>query len=286
MSTRLDLPPERDLPESRRRAIRAELVAATRTPDRRRRPWLVLAPVAVLATVLAVVLGLTRPFDVAPPVVGVPSASPTPQPTESIDWEPLQGRKPLPNLAIPPADPIDLGPLPAGARATAIAECQGALGRRNGVTEVHFARRTSTDGDVVLFTDRRGVSYACSKGGGGQYADNRSAALPRPTRRHPVFRMFDSGSGGSRSDDGATQGDAHGWYRVGPEVASLQLRLTVEGHTGPWFEASRDGGYAWAAASVDYRTTARGALPREEFTIEDRAFDAEGNELAIDRTRG
>lgn len=59
MSTRLDLPPERDLPESRRRAIRAELVTATRTPRRRRRPWLVLAPLAALATVLAVVLGLT-----------------------------------------------------------------------------------------------------------------------------------------------------------------------------------------------------------------------------------
>ena len=66
-------------------------------------------------------------------------------------------------------------------------------------------------------------------------------------------------------------------------MASLQLRLTVEGHTGAWFEASRDGGYAWASASVDYRTTTHGPMPRD-FTIEDRAFDAEGHALAIDRT--
>ena len=63
----------------------------------------------------------------------------------------------------------------------------------------------------------------------------------------------------------------------------MQLRVTVEGHTGPWFEASLADGYAWASASVDYRTKTHGALPRD-FTVEDRAFDAEGHELAIDRT--
>lgn len=283
MSTRLDLPPERDLPASRRRAIRVELVAATRAPHRRRRPWLVVAPLAALVTVLAVVLGLTRPWDPAPPVVGVPSASPSP--SESIDWSVGHGRQPLPNPALPSAAKIERGPLDAGSRARAIARCQADLDRRTRVAAVHLARRTSTDGDVVLFTGRDGMSYACSKHGASVYAGNgsKTGPVPAPSRRRPVVRISSPGLGGSRAPDGSASGRSDAPYRVGPEVASLQMRVTVEGRTGPWFEASLEKGYAWASASVTYEATRRGAPPRD-FTVEDRAFDDQGHELAIDRT--
>ena len=45
---------------------------------------------------------------------------------------------------------------------------------------------------------------------------------------------------------------------------------------------ARDG-YAWAAARVEYTTATHGALPHD-FTVDDRAFDAAGRPLAIDRT--
>lgn len=284
MSTRLDLPPERDLPEPRRRAIRAELVRTSRVPTRRRRPWLLVLPAAALATVLAVVLGLTGPGQPAPPVIGVPSASPSTTATPS-DPTPRPTRSPAPAPAIPAARSTDRGPLGATARMKAISRCLADLDRRTGVAEVHLARRTSTAGDVVLFTGRDGQSYACSSGGASVYAGSgsKTTPLPAPSRRRPVVRILAPGAGGSRSQDGSASSETEAYYRVGPEVASLQLRLTVQGHTGPWFEASTDGGYAWAAARVEYTTATHGALPHD-FTVDDRAFDAAGRPLAIDRT--
>ncbi|MGI3781024.1 MAG: hypothetical protein ACRYG2_09620 [Janthinobacterium lividum] len=284
MSTRLDLPPERDLPATRHRELRAELLRATRAPRRRpgvRRAWRAVVPVALVALVVAVVLGLTQPWVVTPPVVGVPSVSP------SVDPRPTRGptSTPAPAPAVPTARSIDRGPLDQTARAKAIAMCQSSLGRSTRVAQVHFARRTSTDGDVVLFTGRDGLSYACSASGASLYGGSGSTTgpLPEPSRRRPVIRITSPGPGGSRSSNGSARSYTETYYRVGPEVASLQLRLRVEGHTGAWFEASVDGGYAWAAAYVEYSTQKRGAFPHD-FTIDDRAFDADGHELAIDRT--
>ena len=118
MSNRLDLPPVRDLPGPTRRAIRAELVRATRAPARRPRRWLVAAPVAAVAALLAVVLGVTQPWDPAPPVVGVPSASPSVDPRPSDGATPATP-SPSPRPAIPAARPIDRGPLDARARSKA-----------------------------------------------------------------------------------------------------------------------------------------------------------------------
>jgi len=70
---------------------------------------------------------------------------------------------------------------------------------------------------------------------------------------------------------------------VGPEVVTLQVRLTVDGHRSPWFEASRSDGWAWAGAGLELTGPHRLALDAE-FRVEDRASDAAGHELAIDRT--
>ena len=66
-------------------------------------------------------------------------------------------------------------------------------------------------------------------------------------------------------------------------MASLQVRLTVDGHSGPWFEASIADGYAWAAASLEYS----GAKQKDisNYHLEDRAFDATGHELDINHAR-
>ena len=123
----------------------------------------------------------------------------------------------------------------------------------------------------MLFNGRDGLSYACSSGGASVCAGSGSKTTPwpAPSRRRPV---------GER----VRQQRDEACYRI-PEVASLQLRLTVTGHTSPWFEASAADGYAGAAARVEHRTKTRGALPHD-FTIDDRAFDADGHPLAIDRT--
>lgn len=252
MSNRLDLPPVRDLPGPARRAIRAELVRATRAPARRPRRWLVAAPVAAVAALVVVVLGVTQPE----PTTGHPRR-PHDRPQSAGRPGTVEGGQPLPVRPRPDDD-----------------------GRRGPP-----ARRTSTDGDVGLFTGRDGLSYACSSGGSSLYdgGGSKTTPLPEPSRRRPVVRIMAPGFGGSRSADGSASGETDAIYRVGPEVESLQLRMTVEGHVGPWFEASITDGYAWAGASLDYRTKTHGPLPRD-YTVDDRAFDVAGHSLAIDRT--
>jgi len=137
MSSRLDLPPERDLPGERRLEIRAQLLRAARPPRRRLRAQLVVVPLVVLAVLLG--LGLTHPRDRTPPVVGTPSpsaarTSTAPDRTASAPAPP----------AAPAATPTDRGALDRSGTTAAIDRCLTdlPLGR---ASKVHFARRTSTD---------------------------------------------------------------------------------------------------------------------------------------------
>lgn len=284
MSSRLDLPPERDLPAVRRREIRTELLRATHPPHprhRRPRAWLLVVPVAVLAALLG--LGLTHPWTRTTPVVGLPSPSP------AGTTGPTPGRTapapvPTPGSSIPAATPIDRGALTPAARTTVTGRCQADLGPRTRVAQVHFARRTSTDGDVVLFTGRDGLSYLCSDAESSLYdgPGSKTKALKAPDAKHPVVRILEP-SLGSSAGHGRHIHRTQAGYRVGPDVVSLQLRLTVDGHRSPWFEASRSDGWAWAGATLEYADAHRLILDAD-FTVEDRAFDADGHPLAIDRT--
>ena len=277
MSMRLDLPPDRDLPADRRRELRAGLVRAAHQPPRRRTTQLVVVPLVVLAVLLG--LGLTHPWDRTPPVVGTPSPSPVRTSTLPDRTTPASAPP-----VIPAATPTDRGALNRSGTTATIDRCLTDLPPRTGVTKVHFARRTSTDGDVVLFTGRNGSSYMCSRSGSSVYdgAGSKTDHLKAPDARHPVIRIFEPGLGGSASST-RHRNDTQTAYRIGPDVASLQMRVTVDGHRSPWFEASRSDEYAWAGAQVEFADTHRLDLD-PDFRIEDRAFDTAGHELAIDRT--
>ena len=282
MSTRLELPPSRGLPEARRREIRAALVAASHRRRHARR-WLVTAPIGVLALLLGLGLGVVRPWETREPVVGVPATSPsgparpTPDPTTS---------SPTPAApTVPAARATDRGPLSDAARTNVVSRCLTGLGRSTTVETVHLARRTSTSGDVMLFTGRDGLAYACSDDEASLLAGPglKTRALPEPDAEHPAVRVDGDGLS-SGSENGHVSSTTTGAYRVDDEVASLQSRLVVDGHAGPWFEASRAGGWAWTSATVEY-TSSRRLTPRADHRVEVRAFDASGNRLGVDRTR-
>ena len=286
MSTRLQPPPPRDMPAHRRREIRTALVRAS---HRRRHPhrWLVALPVAVLALLLGLGLGLARPWEVGPPVVGVPSPAPTGTAASTVPT-PDAGRStpaPSPRPAVPAARPTDLGPLSKAARSKAVSRCLDGLGRTTTVATLHFARRTALSGDAVVFEGRDGVAYACSDDGSGLISGpvSKMGDLPAPDAKHPVV-LVDGEGLSSASGQGRVDATTSGAYRVTDAVASLQSRLVVDGHAGAWFEASRSDGWAWTGASLNYAGTIPRRLPGVDFRVDVRAFDAAGDRLDVDRT--
>lgn len=282
MSTRLELPPPRELPTERRREIRAALVRAS-YQRRHPRRWLVAVPVTVLALLLGLGLGLTRPWEVGTPVVGVPAGTP------SLPVEPTPDRTtPSPTPAapvVPVARETDGGPLSAKAHAKVVDRCLAELDRSTTVTHVYLARRTAISGDVVMFTAADGESYSCSsKDGSGLFDGPGSKTLPLPTPddEHPAL-LVDGEGLWTASGKGRVDAHTSAAYRVSDEVASLQTRLSIDGHTGSWFEASRAGGWAWTGATLEYEGTLKHSL-QQKYRIDVRAFDADGKRLAVDRT--
>ncbi|GAB2569232.1 hypothetical protein [Microlunatus antarcticus] len=271
MSIRLDLPPERDLPAGRRLVIRSQLLQTTLPPRRRLRVRIlaVVVPLAVLVLVLG--FGLTRPWSSG---VAVPASPP------STADGPTRGTGPA--LAIPSATPIDRGTLDASTRQQVAARCAESAGDL-AVAEVLFARRTSIDGNVMIWTGRGGRTTLCTDSALAQISSTSSERhpLPRASTGRPVVRLFPpdplASTGAGR--DYTSAGTA---YSVAPEVASLQMRLVVRGRPGAWFEASRSGDLAWSSARVD--TAVPGSRIDSDLRVEDRAFDADGHELTIDRT--
>ena len=283
MTTPLTPPPERDLPPARRQQIRgAVLQAASPTRSPRRRGW-VLPLAAAAAAVAALVLGLGLPRTGSAPVVSNPTAAApslrqTPSLTTSSSPEPTQA-------AAPRGVATDRGPLTTAQTRDVVDRCRSDLDRTAGVDVLHFARRTAVDGDVVLFTDSNGLSLLCTKSGSSTYDGDgsKTRSLPAPTGRRPLVRILNPGLALGGDEDGNIYGSTGTAYRVASSVVSLQMRISIDGHTSPWFEAAIHDGYAYAAASIKF-TTSKSLGRQPDYTIQDRAYNSAGDQLKIDRT--
>jgi len=284
MTTPLMPPPERDLPPARRQQIRsAVLRTASPTRSPRRRGWVLPLAAAAAAAVAALVLGLSLPRMGSAPVVSnptaaVPSLRRAPSPTKTSSPEPTRA-------AVPRGVATDRGPLTTAQTRKVVDRCRGDLDRIAGVDVLHFARRTAVDGDVVLFTDSHGLSLLCKKSGSSTYDGDgsKTGSLPAPSGQRPLVRILDPGLALGGDEDGNIYGSTGTAYRVAPSVVSLQMRISIEGHTSPWFEASIHGGYAYAAASIKF-TTSRSLGRRPDYTVQDRAYNSAGDQLKIERT--
>lgn len=272
MNDQVTLPPERKLSQQRRREIGVVLDRASRSAREPRRTRWALVPAMALAAVVALVLGLTHTGELAMPVVGAPTPS-----TDTVG-PPTDGATPTSSSPIPSARSIDRGPLSEAAAHEVATECDCGDRPRYVVRQMLFARHTSTHGDVVIYVGGDGTIYAHASnpflGMGGPGAPSR----PEPSRERPVVQWT-----GTLTTSGAQESTGTTYYRVGPDVASVQLRVVVDGQVGPWFEASMAGGYAWAAASA-HHDTRKDDDPglADDVRVEDRAFDAQGRLLDID----
>lgn len=279
-------PPDRDLPPVRRQQIRvAVLQSASSTRSSQRRRWVFpLAAAMAAAAVTALVLGLGLPRTGSAPVVANPTAAvPSPSRTPSPVTSPSPG--PTPPATAPRAVVTDRGPLTTAQTRKVIDRCRDDLSRAAGVETLHFARRTAIDGDVVMFTDTNGMSLLCTKSGSSAYdgEGSKTASLEAPTGQRPLVRIMNPGLALGGDEDGNIYGSTGAAYRVAPSVASLQMRISIDGHTSPWFEAAIHDGYAYAAASIKFKKS--GPLDqRPDYTIQDRAYNSAGEQLEIDRT--
>ena len=165
-------PPQRNLSEADRREIHAALVRTSHAAaPRPRRRTLVLVPALALTSAAAVVC-LNLP-GAGLPITGVPVPA-GPVPTATPDQT-------AGSSMIPAAQPIDRGPLISSVVKKIVTECLRGLPGAPTVDQVHFARRTSINGGVVLLTDSTGMSHICT---------DHSTPPPRPwpavraTNRH------------------------------------------------------------------------------------------------------
>jgi len=290
MTTSLTPPPDRDLPPVRRRDIRVAVLEATAPTRSRRRGrgrgrerWVFPLAAAAVAAVAALVLGLglartgSAPV-VANPTAAVPSPRQAPSPTTTPTPEPTRA-------AAPRGIVTDRAPLTTAQTRTVVDQCRGDLDRTAGLDTLHFARRTAVDGDVVLFTDSKGMSLLCTKSGSSAYDGDgsKTGPLPAPTGQRPLVRIMNPGLALGGDEDGNIYGSTGTAYRVAPSVVSLQMRISIDGHTSPWFEAAIHDGYAYAAASIKF-TTSEPLGRRPDYTIQDRAYNSAGDQLKIDRT--
>ncbi|MGI3784385.1 MAG: hypothetical protein ACRYG2_26800 [Janthinobacterium lividum] len=281
-------PPQRKLPEDVRRDIRGTLVRTSQARTSTRRPGRVVIPALALTGALgaAAVVGLNLPGHLGQRGVGVPApAGPVPTATP--------GQTPA-TSAIPAAQTIDSGPLSNSTADKIVKDClHGSPGGGN-TARVHIARQTSVAGPVVVLTDTVGILHLCRGDldivgppldAGGPLGD---IQRPSPTQDQPVVQLTGYAGSGSHPAQGhsdTAKNTDTSYYRVSPDVASLQVRLTVDGHTGPWTQAIIGDGYAWVCASADYPVSKDDPAPdiTEESHVEDRAFDAAGHELDINR---
>lgn len=288
----LQPPPQRSLPTDVRREVRDALVRNSRpttsTHCSRGRGRVLVPALALTGLVGATAaVGLSLPGHLGLPGVGVPApAGPvaTATPGRTAQASP-----------IPAAESIDRGSLSSAATDAIVKNClHGSPG--NGTTDrVHIARQTSIGGGIVVLTDSVGILHLCRDGmditgppldAGGPLGDTER---PSPTQSQPVVQLTGyAGSGGPAlgKSGGTIKNTDTSYYRVGADVASLQVRLTVNGHTGPWTQAIIADGYALAAASADYPVAKDDPAPDLTKThVDDRAFDAAGHELDINRVR-
>ncbi|MGI3779721.1 MAG: hypothetical protein ACRYG2_03000 [Janthinobacterium lividum] len=287
---RLMPPPQRDLPDADRREIHANLVRTMRGTTHPRRKRLVVVPALALAGVVvaATAVGLNLPGGSGPTVTGVPA------PAGPISTSTARPDQTAGSPAVPAAQIIDSGPLNSSVEKKVVENCLHGSPGGGTAAQVHLARQTSIAGPVVLLTDSVGILHLCRDGmdivgpsldAGGPLGETQR---PSPTRRLPVVQLtgFAGFGGGSEHGvSGTIKNTATSYYRVGPEVASLQVRLTVDGHTGPWTETIIADGFAWAYASADYSSTEDDHAPdiTTKTHVDDRAFDAAGHELDINR---
>ena len=284
---RLMPPPQRQLSEDVRREIHSALVRTTRATTTTRRRGRAVVPALALIGVLgaAAVVGLNLPGDLGLPGVGVPAPG-GPVPTATPDH--------TRSSAIPAAESIDRGPLSSLTTDEIVNNCLHGSPGGGTAARVHIARQTSIAGPVVVLTDSVKILHLCRDGmditGPPLDADGPLGDIqrPSPTQNQPVVQLTGyTGSGPGRGKSGTITNTDTSYYRVGPEVASLQVRLTVDGHTGPWTETIIADGYAWAAASANYPASADDHAPdfSTESHVVDRAFDAAGHEHDINRVR-
>ena len=283
---RLLPPPQRNLPQDVRRDIRSALVRTTRTTTRTPRKARVVVPALALTGIVGVAtVGLNLPGHPGLPGTGVPApagpvATATPDQTYATS-------------TIPAAESVDRGPLSSAATDAIVKNCLHGSPGGGTAARVHIARQTSTAGPVVVLTDTVGILHLCRDGSditgppldaGGPLGD---IQRPSPTQDQPVVQLTGyagSGSGPAQGESGTIKNSNMSYYRVGPDVASLQVRLTVDGHTGPWTQAIIADGYAWACASDNYPISEDDPAPDPTtIHVDDRAYDAAGNMLDIDR---
>ncbi len=286
----LQPPPQRHLPDDVRRDVRGALVrtsrATTSTQGSRGRGRVLVPALALTGLVGATAaVGLSLPGHLGLPGVGVPApAGPVPTATPDRTGQ---------TSPIPAAESLDRGPLSSATTDTIIKNCLHGSPGNGTAARVHIARQSSIGGPVVVLTDSVDILHLCRDGmditgppldAGGPMGD---IQRPAPTKRQPVVQLTGfggSGGGPAEGESGTIENTGSSYYRVGPEVASLQVRLTVDGHTGPWTQAIIADGYAWACASDDYPVSKDDPAP--DFSagrhVDDRAFDAAGHELEID----
>ena len=284
MTDPLTPPPARDLPPARYRQIRAAVLQSTQ-PSRPRRRWALLVAVLAGAVALAaLVVGVTWPRVSTAPLVARPTTA-TPSPGTSTPL-PARSARPTPVPPAPSGPPegraTDQGPLSTSAVRRLIASCAADLGRRAAAERVHFARRTSIGGGVVLFTATDGQSYLCSGDRSALYDGSESKTRPLPTTsdREPVIEILAGGAGIGRTNS-RIHSEGGTAYLVSPQVASVQMRLTFRGRTGPWYDAAIEDGYAYASAELEFTDTRPLPRPIPDTVVETRAYDQDGRRLPV-----
>jgi len=282
-------PPQRDLPTHVRREVRGALVRtsqSTSSTQSSRSRGRVLVPALALTGLVGATaaVGLSLPGHLGLPGVGVPAPAgpvPTATPDRTAQTSP-----------IPAAESIDRGPLSGAATDTIVKNCLHGSPGGGTADRVHIARQSSIGGPVVVLTDSVGILHLCRDGmditgppldAGGPMGN---IQRPAPTKRQPVVQLTGfagSGGGPAEGESGTIKNTDTSYYRVGPEVASLQVRLTIDGHTGPWTQAIIADGYAWACASENYPVSKDDPAPdiTKEGHVDDRAYNAAGQELDI-----
>ena len=279
MTDLLTPPPEQDLPPGRAADIRRTVLRSTGETRRRRSGrgvWL-LVPAVALLVVVAVVLGLRSPQ--APSVYASPSPAPSTAPTAGDG-----------------AVDTDAGPLSRAEAVAVVDELRSRPpgSRQGALVDVVLARRTTTAlgrGTYVVWTDTTGSTWWSAHvpdvmGVGAPLSGPAVKKVARaPDAAHPVIRLTDLVNFGwsidnDRPDSTARDLHVEGFYRVSGAVDRVEVRMTVEGEPGPWFTAPVHDGYVFipAVAPGPHSTTEH---IDKVTTIEDRAFDHDGNPVPV-----
>ncbi|HEY0237521.1 MAG TPA: hypothetical protein VGC37_02640 [Friedmanniella sp.] len=278
-------PPEQDLPPARAADIRRVVMrsaGATRRHRSVRTRWLLVPAVAALVLVGGVV-GL-RPGP-APSVLG----SPGPAPSTSS-----------PSVPVDANVDTDAGPLSRSEAVAVIDEVRdhrhayGPASRPAPLADVLVARRTTTalgDGTFVVWTDTAGSTWWAEDIPGvmGTSGPVSGPAAKRDVREpdaaHPVVRLTDPDrfswfEDADRPDATARDLAIGAFYLVSASVDRVEVRMTVEGARGPWFTAPVHAGYTFIPAVTPGRHSTSDRIDKVT-TIEDRAFDSDGNRVPI-----